>query len=129
MTIQQFIEKAIEGGWIFNVWFPMDDWKFNARKSVIDFWRIIPEDKIPDRLKKHAPSDWPKQRGSIPLQTILLDPLAWQAVGRVEGWRMRDEEDIFNGGYLEEDEWLTKMHRMIDALAQGRSLEQYLETL
>ena len=68
---------------------------------------------------------------------VALDPLAWQAVGKVEGWSGRIIEypksarqgDRF--GYIIEKmtQADVNMHRMIDTLCEGRSIEQFLETL
>ena len=60
----------------------------------------------------------------------LINPKAWQAVGKVEGW-------VYEVVYANESmsgvkysgTYEPKMHRMIDALAEGKSLEQFLETL
>lgn len=63
---------------------------------------------------------------------VLLDPEAWKAVGKVEGWK---GETSFWGCLSCDDEalwmptWKYKWHRMIDALAGGETIEQYLETL
>jgi hypothetical protein len=62
MTIQQFIEKAIEGG-----------------------WRCEGVEGLDGQIAagyKFSASDW----GIPPIEVILLDPLAWHAVGKVEGW-------------------------------------------
>ena len=74
----------------------------------------------------------PKSHGEvIPLMVqekhlILLDPLAWQAVGKVMGWDMFDT--------FKSEEWLKMkskmyMHAMIDALCDEKSIEEFLETL
>ena len=55
---------------------------------------------------------------SIPYEVVLLDPLAWKAVGKVEGW-----------GYKTKGNWFDKMHQMIDALCEGKSIEEYIKTL
>ena len=87
---------------------------------------------------------------------ILLDILAWQAVGKVEGWGFHPNGKLENyksmvvigssgrfhwqeciGGigksYTKDDFhipiWLYKMHRMIDALAEGKTIEEFIETL
>lgn len=56
--------------------------------------------------------------------SMLLDPLAWQAVGKVEGWGAEIPSYM-----LGKPVWHTNMSRMIDALASGKTIEQYLETL
>lgn len=101
MTIQSFIEKAIEGGWIPYSY----------------------ETPVPDN-------------GAIQ-KAILLDPLAWKAVGKAEGWKgscdVCGSRTALNcsgsdgGGIM--DTWLWYMHRMIDALAEGKTIEEYLATL
>lgn len=103
MTTKEFIEKAIEGGWNRYVWVSY--------------------------IKNETYGRGGYGTRTIPTESVFLDPLAWQAVGKVEGWRLRDEEDVFNGGYLEDDEWLKNMHCMIDALAEGKPIEQFLATL
>jgi hypothetical protein len=107
MKIQEFIEKAVAGGW-----------------------------------NKYA-AEWHDALGHGNVQClahILLDPLAWQAVGKVEGWSEAyeysgtdpsDGPDV-NGEtpvYVNSDHWKARMHAMIDALAEGKTVEQYLETL
>ena len=63
---------------------------------------------------------------TIDINNIFLDPLAWQAVGKVEGWRTRKcEKEIC----IPCNDWKYAMHRMIDALAEGKSVEQFLQTL
>lgn len=101
MTTQQFIEKAVEGGF---------------HPSYIE----VPE------IKHMVYYGHP-----YPVYVILLDPLAWQAVGNVEGW----EKLTINGyelkgvrGY-DYSPWYLNMHRMIDALADGKTINQFLETL
>lgn len=54
-------------------------------------------------------------------KSIFLDPLAWQAVGRVDGWAGGEETAAMFAR--------TQMHRMIDALADGKTIEEFLETL
>lgn len=91
--------------------------------------------KIITFIEKAIEGGWnhPKEDCSYcetPVEVILLDPLAWQAVGKVEGW-----QDV-QAGYRESDGlilyesgWKRRMHRMIDALAEGKTITQFLETL
>ncbi len=70
------------------------------------------------------------------LHIMLLSAEAWKAVGKVEGWK---DSVCFGCGDTSEricdceqrtgEEWLLNMHDMIDALAEGKTIEQYLETL
>lgn len=104
MTINQFIEKAIEGGWKPNKLNSAFAWE---EKSVTHGFQIDKRDAI-------------------------LDPEAWKAVGRVKAWSKKDYGTIsvFDFKFpMVTDEWLYNMHRMIDALVEGKSIEQYLETI
>lgn len=117
MSIQKFIEKAIEGGY-------------------------------------DAPYSWEEQswQGDHGKLKAILDPLAWQAVGKVEGWDksvsesncnvcgepMPEGETMFMfHGYsgdcpkppMKQQFWKQNMHRMIDHLAEGGTIESYLKTL
>ena len=58
-------------------------------------------------------------------EEYFLNPLAWQAVGKVEGWGSTHDQD----GYLVIHDWKRNMHRMIDALCEGKSVESFLSTL
>jgi hypothetical protein len=102
MTIQSFIEKAIEGGWS-------------------PYARNVVAHELPLEQAVKA------MRRSTRDAEILLDPLAWKAVGKVEGW----PDEHWQGIYREyaEKNAIARMHRMIDALAEGKTIEQYLETL
>lgn len=72
---------------------------------------------------------------------ILLKPEAWKAVGKVEGWKascvgcgarnIKDCPCPDVGGFPPntDDTWFVNMHRMIDALASGQSVEEYLATI
>lgn len=119
MTIKQFIEKARQGGW---------SEALSPRSRELD--------------RKALERD---RRGTDyrPYEVVLLDPEAWKAVGKVEGWKMRcyickgTQEDghvpicskIGWSEVADKDHWRDRMHRMIDALAEGKTIEQYLETL
>lgn len=85
MTIKQFIEKAIEGGWR----------GFKSPDAVIEI-----------NYKEY------KLKNDFPLSGIMLDPLAWQAV-------YKGEDGL----------WKSKMLGMINALINGKTIEQFLETL
>lgn len=108
MTITEFVEKAVEGGW-----FPKNS-NWTTKNSLS--WR---KQAVVNRAKF--------------IERYLLDPLAWQAVGRVEGW-----EDYHGDGHEcmsgvcschESITWLGYMHRMVDALAEGKTIEEYIATL
>lgn len=111
MTIQTFIERAIEGGWE----------PLLAHEVHFANWN--------NRSASHK-----EVRASYVLHEILLDPLAWKAVGKVEGWNNVHEngQECYHGDCSCHDSgctWRQWMHGMIDALAEGKTIEQYLETL
>lgn len=66
--------------------------------------------------------------------SMFLDPEAWKAVGRMEEWDGLDGFRI-NGNrafYMHGRDWpgwKTAMHCLIDALAEGKTIEQYLASL
>jgi hypothetical protein len=110
MTPKQFIEKAIEGGW-----------KYKGLDSKYDDFSESVE--VYDPLT--GLNDY------VSLLPIIVDPLAWQAVGKVEGWELADAKETKDFGDIKVNgfEWYVQMHRMIDALCEGKSIEQFLETL
>lgn len=113
MTISTFIEKAIEGG--------------------------IDRNDFPDVCLDH-----PCISETAPW---LLSPRVWKAVGKVEGWGsgcnvcLKDPSSYASGWadackrsseHLTREYkfiWVAKMHRMIDFLEQGKTIDQYLDTL
>lgn len=118
MTTKEFIEKAIEGGWRWK-YFPGDEHKFRIGDEMKD--------------KSGVVGIWEKSQSSfhISIQDLMLDPKAWQAVGKVEGW---DWEGITQqlGAYEANRKmpaWQYQMHRMIDALCEGKTIDEYLQTL
>lgn len=103
MTINAFIENAIEGGWTY-----MGSKTWKARAGRITFYS-----------KENYPFHTSEEK-------ILLDPLAWQAVGKVEGWPEKKED-----GFMQPcpNGWLDRMHQMITSLAKGKTIEEFLKTL
>lgn len=109
MTIQQFIEKAIEGGWKRQV--------FGKCKLPIEIYRNT-------RLHKawNVFGNGFFDLGAIVYEdTMLLDPFAWQAVGKVEGWTDTPNPNV--------RVWLYNWHCMIDALSEGKTIEEFISTL
>jgi len=90
MTSKQFIEKAIEGGYAREY-----SCECTSPRETCD-WHIESEDML-----------W------------ILDPKAWEAVGKVEGWASRKKatlSDFLEHKFWEHKFWEDKMHQMIDAL-------------
>lgn len=61
---------------------------------------------------------------AFPIESLVLDPEWWQAVGRTRGWTWGD-------GVTEpvEPNWNHEWHRFIDHLADGLSIEDSLTKL
>jgi len=102
--IQQFIEKALVGGWQ-----PAD-----RDSCIIGFY---------ERHFEYQPQSMLQGRSSairmMVYEAVLLTPKVWQAVGKVEQW--------YEGRYG--PEWLHHMRNMIDALAEGHTLEAYVQSV
>lgn len=107
MTIQEFIEAAIEGGWGGN-------WK---KKPIIE----ILENKC---VGFHYAGSFDGIQMSI--YDIFLQPKAWQAVGKVKGWDHSYHNYELRRN-IETEESL--MLDMIHALNTGSTLEEYIATL
>lgn len=110
MTITQFIERAIEGGY--------EPGKFRERIH-------LPTRRLPNRRATTTTTS-----ASITLHEILLDPLAWKAVGKVEGWKECPADlhpELCGITHTTGAEW--KMREMVHSLWRGKTIEQYLETL
>lgn len=108
MTIEQFVEKAIEGGY-----------EGKEIKQVFYY------DAHDENEKIWMAEQCPGKQGRFSLDELLLDPLAWQAVGKVERWKTTATKYP----WCDREEWQNCMHRMIDALCEGRTLEDYIRTL
>ena len=128
MTIEQFIEAAIEGGYILG----------NDKVNTFE------------ESDSHYSSCWYFHKGfDYLIPEILLDPESWKAVGKVKGWSIEMQMPMFMkepqndpntfvasemGGRFGYDFqrmpfWYFKMVGMIQALYEGKTLEEYIATL
>ena len=111
MNIKEFIEKAIEGGWNTSPRFrdlktKMSDVRLTTAREMVA-WQEIAQDYM---------------------QTFaLLDPLAWRAVGKVEGWGEEVNSYIVVDG-LSRDLQGGKLRQLkfISLLQDGKPLETAL---
>lgn len=127
MNKLDFVKKAVEGGWPF---YCTNNFGCSVRKDdrLVDVFFV---DYFTCACKCLSRDDGMK----VVLNDILLDPKAWQAVGKVEKWHFGKSEDgadsvsvrVFAGVVY--PIWKWNMHRMIDALAEGKSIEEFLATL
>ena len=101
---QRFIEDAIKGGWKEDI---------QVRYSGGRIERIY---------KAWGASTWERY---MDLSTVLLDPLAWQAVGKMRGWYITtkpcNHSDNYHGTCMR-----CAWHCFIDHLADGLSIEEAL---
>lgn len=109
MTIQTAIEKSIEGGWMKGYFlFEYHDTVFVLR---------------PIHVEIETPIDLLSEVVIAPYEP-LLDPKFWQALGKTMGWSIMQMAADGTPVY-DTSEW----HAMIDALAEGKTIEEYFETL
>lgn len=109
MEIKEFVEKATKGGWLYQGDKPFFD-------EVYGHWYVSDADG-----GYVCPS----------IEVFFLDPKFWQAVGKVKGWDYevdyKDEE--FTHYKPNKGDWKWQMHQMIDALAEGKTVEEFIKTL
>jgi len=105
---QRFIVDAIEG-----------DWK-QPRKTALAFGADAMEEVwvVEDRDELFQLED------IFVVQEALLDPLAWQAVGKTRGWKSLTGES-YNDRYA----WQEKWHNFIAHLADGKTIDEALSAL
>lgn len=139
MTIQSFIENAIEGGWR-----PKAGDGFVYKKCLFfSLARGGSAVHFTDMPQRNVKQDFV----NVPTERILLDPEAWKAIGKVEGWGITEGKcngcghDARGRGWLlsspvqcpecrtSRAEYTNYMHRMIDHLIEDGTIESYLETL
>lgn len=129
MTIKTFIEKAIKGGWEFDYCVPYFDEVGN-----LCIGRDIKNIDIEYVISIHE---------------ILLDPKAWEAVGKTEGWERKQKgwicvncsrkwskkygcelcDNTAGEQNFEGENFKDKMHQMINSLIDGNSPEDFIKTL
>ena len=93
MTVIEFARKAYEGGW------------------------------QPNWIEAKMNSDGFEATAQIHVHKMLLNPEAWKACGKVEGWEEHDS------GLEYPVEWINNMHKMVSALVEGKSIEEFLKNL
>lgn len=113
MTIQEFVEAAIEGNWIPSPLRGQMNYGWEFKDKSMGFFR--PTFEIWDDIGTVR---------DMHIEEILLDPEAWKAVGRSKGFI--DETDTEGRPVW----WYVRMHEMISFIAKNDySLEEYIATL
>lgn len=120
---QQFIEDAIKGGWGSGRTFDFDCIK---RGFIEDVVLVCETD---DELTEREP---------VAVEVVLLDPLAWQAVGKTRGWDDLYFLDWWNSDFNVKEadsrkhqlhQWHLKQFLFTCHLADGLSIEEALSKL
>lgn len=113
-AIQQFVEKAVEGGY-----------SFAEILLKYEYVGIRISDGYAYFLYKCEGDDrtWSIDKS---INAILLDPAAWMSVGKTEGWDGPDTPKPFGEHTSHAKQ---KMMAMVPRLWSGESVEQYLSSL
>lgn len=128
-AIKQFIEDAIKGGWgLFgHAVYKERTWQLiNSSDGVGHGGDDCPRfGKSAFRIEITIPPvHRMKERYSLfDVEKALLDPLAWQAVGKTRGWL----EHYDHLG--KERDWHGQWHQFVSYLANGLSIEEALAKL
>lgn len=100
MTIEQAIQKAIEGGYVIGEGKRYDEFRHKLGQHIHTF---------------------PREIG-------FLDPLFWQSLGKAMGWK--DVGETYGLPVsMASIGWLYHWHRFIDHLAEGEDAESFFEKL
>lgn len=124
MTLQQAIQKAIEGG------YEPQDKIFSIRKddSQYSFRQILVNTEPETTNGGIALPFWGYEK------MLFLDPLFWQALGKSLGWNPENSIHYLESLGISQDglccpDWLYHWHRFIDKLASGRTIEEFFQEL
>lgn len=119
MTIQQGIEKAIEGGYQELFWDGCKECGGVGRDDNIDFVCTV--------CKGTGNGDLLLEEMSAQWERFTSDPLFWQSLGKAMGWREEyPKAGVRIGTFIE---WKQMWHRFIDHLAEGKDAESFFENL
>ena len=114
---KQFIEDAIEGGWDLQALVPLLGIRTTYKASIGNKYMNVTTHQ--GNVKQLCSFD-----------KILLDPKAWQAVGKTRGWAGYHECSVCgNGTGRDSDEnfqemWRYRFHAFVDFLADNLSIEE-----
>lgn len=119
---QQFIEDAIKGGWKLHGMFDVSEVKDKYNSGT---WRFA---------KCTNPETGKSFSTHIEYGELLLDPLAWQAVGKTRGWKSviehnHDSEDSCTSFCLQQIgtlSWRGAWRKFYHHLADGKTIEEAL---
>jgi hypothetical protein len=118
MTVEEAVNKAVEGGYHINGSDGMDT-DYEGATNDYSAW-----------TRKDNESSF-----MIPMEQTFLDPQFWQALGKALGWHAvcnftsicvhGEDEGQKSRGYY----WMYQWHRFIQALADGHTPEAFFAQL
>lgn len=75
--------------------------------------------------------DWQDlERGQMSMEKMWLDPKFWEAVGKVEGWKIwQIGEKTRAGNNIVRQGSSLKMHEMINHLCSGGTIKSFIKSL
>jgi len=117
--MEQAINKAIKGGYGKGMVFGKNATKFDY-EDYLDIPTVSFENR--DRFIEKA------------IDTVLIDPLFWQALGKQQGWydhqlRGKHGECLECGAPQCAIEWRENWHYFIDHLADGGNVDDFFNKL
>ncbi len=129
--IQDAIEKAIEGG--YEPFFSAKYNELQIKEAMINGGDFMVDVGL----------GMPYRRD---INSILLDPLFWQALGKAEGWHNEEWTTCRNGcqvdgqgegchhdlnreGHYRKPFWHYQWRKFIDHLAEGKDIDSFFESL
>jgi hypothetical protein len=118
MTIQEAIEKAVEGGYHI---YGSDGMDTSYEGATCDFSAWTRTDNASSFI--------------VPTKETFLDPQFWQALGRALGWSEACDLALLCGHGEEEGQryhgyyWMYQWHRFIQTIADGNTPEAFFARL
>lgn len=125
MTIKETITKAIEGGYRLKL--------YEKYEQKVEFFVA---EEVDGKVTKYNPY-WVKflvttthidgnpfiSINKERVEYLFLDHLFWQCLGKAMEWK----KSIFRNGEMLPNTWLSNWHRLIDHLAEGKTIESFFE--
>lgn len=69
-----------------------------------------------------------EERKSVCIPQVILDAASWRAVAEARGWG-DDTAHYCECWHGDKTKWELNMHGLIDALAEGKTIEAYLSSI
>ncbi len=114
------IKKMVEGGWKFPRW-GLKDLQLEVEGQYIGTWSNDEGGPGYDKIR---------------IEVVLLDPLAWQALGKALGWSGRIRARYYTQlateyvkNPLDVPQWGFQMLKFTHHLIEGKSIESYFQEL